>query len=91
MHAQLFLFCFVLWAKLAGTSVQIYEKQSFGAFSHLGTFPLVFAKVKECLKVEFYEMIRGLHGVRCPIPFFNEWGGQVGVFKVLKNDQFLVF
>ena len=86
-------FCFVLFYERSwqGRVLKFMKNNFLVLLAIWVLFPLVFGKVKECLKVEFYEMIRGLHGVGCPIALFNESGGQGGVLKVLKNDQFLVF
>ena len=86
-------FYFVLSAKLPGRSVQNYEKWSFfSLFSCLGFFPWVFGQVKEWPISELYETIRVLHIVACPLVFilFYERSFQGGVFKIMKNDHFLV-
>ena len=43
--------------------------------------------------LELHKIIRWPHVVACPIVFFlsYERGWQGGVFKVIKNDHFLVF
>ena len=43
--------------------------------------------------LELYEMIRVSHVVSCPIVFifFCERGWQGAVFKVMKNDHFILF
>ena len=87
-------FYFVFWARLVERSVQSYEKWSFfTVFSHLGPFPQDFGQAKQWLIWELHEMIRVLHVVACSITFIlfykQDWRG--GVFKVMKNDNFLVF
>ena len=87
-------FYFVLWAKLPGRSVQNYEKWSFfSVFSRLGSFPWVFGQVKEWPIFELYETIRVPHIVARPFVFIlsYERSCQGRVFKIMKNDHFLVF
>ena len=49
--------------------------------------------MKEWPILELYEAIRVLHIVACPLVFilFYERSCQGGVFKIMKNDHFLVF
>ena len=61
-------FSFVLWVRLAGRSVQSYEKWSFfSVFSRLGHFTQVFRQLKEWLILELHKTIRVSHAVACPI------------------------
>ena len=88
--------CFysVLWARLAGRSVQTFEKWSiFSSFIRLGTSPQVFRQVKEWLILELHEVIRVLHVVACMMDFnlLCDQGKQEGVLKLMKNDHFLAF
>ena len=64
----------------------------FTVFSRFGLFPQVFRQVKEWPKLKSHEMIRVSHAVACPIVFilFSVRDCQGGVFKVMKNDDFLV-
>ena len=64
----------------------------FSLFGRLGPFPQVFGQVKEYLMIELHKIIRFSHVVASPIVFilFNERSRQGGVFKVMKNDEFLV-
>ena len=43
--------------------------------------------------LELYKIIKMSHIVSCPIvfPWFYEGAWQGGVFKIMKNDHFLVF
>ena len=85
---------FVLWAKLAGRSVQSYDNWLFfSPFSRLDPFSQVAIKVKKWLILEVHEMIGVLHLVACPM-VFNLLCGRVhqgGMLKLVKNDYFLVF
>ena len=62
-------------------------------FSCLVPFPQIFGQVKEWLMIELHKIIRMSHVVACPIVFalIYERGCQGRVFKVIKNDLFLVF
>ena len=53
----------------------------------------MFGQVKEWLTLALHEMIRVLHVVACLIVLILLYcqGWQGGVFKVVKNDHFLVF
>ena len=64
----------------------------FSLFGRLGPFPQVFGQVKEYLMIELHKIIRFSHVVACPIVFilFYERSRQGRVFKVMKNDEFLV-
>ena len=86
-------FYLVLWVKLAMRSVQSFKKSFFSVFIRLDHFPQVYKQLKEWLILQLYETMRMLHIVVCPIVFllFYERGWQRGVFKVMKNDLFLVF
>ena len=50
-------------------------------------------QVKDCFILKFREMIRVLHVLGCPIVFilFDDRGWQEGMFRVTKNNHFLVF
>ena len=94
VHAVASCFMIDLWLILAGRSFQSYEKWSFvSVFSHLSPFPQVFGQVKWWLMLALHEIIRVSHVVAWQIVFllFYEWGWQGGVFKVMKNDHFLLF
>ena len=84
-------FCFVWWSRLVGSSARTYEKRSvFSIFSSWGTFPQVFGQFKEWLMLKLRKIIILSHVVACPIVFFYEQSCQGIVFKVMKNDDFLV-
>ena len=75
-------------------SAKTYGKWSFsGIFSRLIPFPQVFGQVKEWIMIELHQIIRLPHIVAFPIVFilFYKRDSQGGVFKVIKNDHFLVF
>ena len=87
----LLLFFLALWVRLAGRSVQSYEKWSFfSVFSRLGQFLQVFGQVKEFLILGLGEIIRVLHLVGCPMDFdlLCDLGQQREVLKRMKNDYF---
>ena len=74
-------FSFVLCATLAGRSVQSCEKRLFfSVFNHLGPFTQLFQQLKECLVLEFHEMIRVPHAVVCQR--ICDIGQELGVLKV---------
>ena len=82
-----------LWSILAGTSAQNYEKWSFFSdFRRLGSFTQVFGQVKKSLMLELHKLIKVSHEVACPIVLilFYEGNWQGGLFKIMKNDHFLV-
>ena len=89
--AGLIFFYLVLSATLTRRKVQSYEKISFfSVFSHLGSFPQVFRQVKEWHILELHEMIRCSDVLNCfYFVWWLRWPG--GMFKVIKNDNFLVF
>ena len=85
--ACLNVFLFFFWMRLAGRSVQSYEKWSlFSVFSRLGTFPQVFRHAKEVLILQLHETIRLPHIDASPIDFllFYQQSCQGGVFKLWK-------
>ena len=86
-------FLFILWARLAGRSVQSYKKWSFfSVFSRLGRFHQVFRQVKKWPILELHETIRVSHAVACTIFFFLfiiKMGREECL--VIKIDHFLVF
>ena len=64
----------------------------FSIFSRFGLFPQAFEQVNEWPISKLHEMIRVLHVVVFPIVFilFHDRNWQGGVFKVIRNDYFLV-
>ena len=59
----------------------------------MGTFPQVFRHAKEVPILQLHETIRLPHIDASPIDFllFYQQSCQGGVFKIMKNDHFLVF
>ena len=87
-------FYFVLWQRLASRSAQTYGKWLFfSIFSRVGPFPQVFPQDKELPMLKMYKIIRMSDVLAWLIvfPLFYERGSHGGVFKVIKNDHFLVF
>ena len=64
----------------------------FSIFSRFSLFPQVFEQINEWPISKLHKMIRVLHVVVCLIIFilFHGRNWQGGVFKVMKNDYFLV-
>ena len=62
-------------------------------FGRLGPLPQVFGQVKEWFMLELSQIIRTSHEFACPIIFifFDDPDSQGRVFKIMKNDCFLVF
>ena len=71
----------------------ITNDHCFTIFSHFGLFPKVFEQVNEWPILKVHNIIRVLQVVACPINFNLFYGRhwQGSVFKVMKNDHFLVF
>ena len=63
-------FYLILWARLAGRSVQIMKNDYFSVFSRLGPFSQVFGQVKEWLMLELHKIIRVSYVVTWPFFFF---------------------
>ena len=85
---------FVLWARLAGRSVQSYKEWAFfSIFSRLGLYPQVFGQVKKWLIVGFREIGQVPHIVACLIDFNLrcDRGQQDGVLKPKKIFIFSIF
>ena len=87
-------FYFVLWARLAGRSVQSYKEWAFcSIFSRLGLYPQVFEQVKKWLIVGFREIAQVPHIVECLMDFNLRCyrGQQDGVLKPKKIFIFRYF
>ena len=86
MHAQLFLFIFMVGIGREECS-KLWKKIFFIVFSHLDPIPQVFRQVKECLLLKFNEMIRVLQEVAFLVVFISSYdqGCQGGELKVLKK------
>ena len=59
----------------------------------MGPFPQVFPQYKELPILKMHEIIRMSDVLACLIvfPLFYKRGSHGGVFKVIKNNHFLVF
>ena len=70
-HEVAFSIFFILWAKLAGRSVQNYEKWSFySVVIRLSPFPQVFEQIKKWLTLQLHKIIRVSYLVAFPFFFF---------------------
>ena len=70
-HEVAFSIFFILWAKLAGRSVQNYEKWSFySVVIRLSPFPQVFEQIKKWLTLQLHKIIRVSYLVVFPFFFF---------------------
>ena len=82
----------LLWDRSQQGGVFKHGKYSFfSIFSRLDPFLHVFGQMKEWLILHLYQMIRVPFLVACPIVLFHDQNWQERVFKVMKNDHFLVF
>ena len=84
----------LLWVRSQQGGVFKHGKYSFfSIFSRLDPFLHVLGQMKEWLILHLYQMIRVPFLVACPIVFilFHDQNWQERVFKVMKNDHFLVF
>ena len=84
----------LLWDRSQQGGVFKHGKYSFfSIFSRLDPFLHVLGQMKEWLILHLYQMIRVPFLVACPIVFilFHDQNWQERVFKVMKNDHFLVF
>ena len=72
---------------------KLWKWSFFSVFNRLGPFPQVFRQVKEWLILELHKTIRVPHIVVCSIVFvlFYDRSCQGRVFKVMKNNYFLIF
>ena len=64
----------------------------FSDFSRLGSFTQVFGQVKKSLMLKLHTVIKVSHAVARPIVFILFYRGswQERLFKIMKNDHFLV-
>ena len=79
---------------MAGSSVESNKKRSFfSVFSQFCTFPKVFGQFKWWFMLKVHKIIRAPHVATFPIVFilFYDRDGLGGVFKIMKNDLFLIF
>ena len=86
-------FYFIWWSRLVGSSARTYEKWSVLVFLAVWVlFPKFLGRLRSGL-LELHKIISLSHVVTCPVVFilFYERSYQGGVFKVVKNDYFLVF
>ena len=93
-HEVAFSIFFILWAKLAGRSVQNYEKWSFySVVIRLSPFPQVFEQIKKWLTLQLHKIIRVSYLVAFPFFFFSSmsevWSEECS--KLWKMIIFLVF
>ena len=95
-HEVAFSIFFILWAKLAGRSVQNYEKWSFySVVIRLSPFPQVFEQIKKWLTLQLHKIIRVSYLVVFPFFFFfcssmgEVWSEECS--KLWKMIIFLVF
>ena len=95
-HEVAFSIFFILWAKLAGRSVQNYEKWSFySVVIRLSPFPQVFEQIKKWLTLQLHKIIRVSYLVAFPFFFFffssmgEVWSEECS--KLWKMIIFLVF
>ena len=90
--AKWILNCFV--SEVSREGAQNYKNLSLlSIFRRLGLFHQVFGQVKVWLMFDWYIIIRMSHVVACLTVFilFYEQGWEGGVFKLLKNNHFLLF
>ena len=80
---------FYKWVWQGGV-FKVMKRSLFSVFSSLNPFPHVFGQVKECIRLEFHEMIKVPHIVSFPIDFtfLCDQGHGGGMLKPLKNDYF---
>ena len=94
-HEVAFSIFFILWAKLAGRSVQNYEKWSFySVVIRLSPFSQVFEQIKKWLTLQLHKIIRVSYLVVFPFFFFFSSMGAVWseeCSKLWKMIIFLVF
>ena len=94
-HEVAFSIFFILWAKLAGRSVQNYEKWSFySVVIRLSPFSQVFEQIKKWLTLQLHKIIRVSYLVAFPFFFFFSSMGEVWseeCSKLWKMIIFLVF
>ena len=94
-HEVAFSIFFILWAKLAGRSVQNYEKWSFySVVIRLSPFSQVFEQIKKWLTLQLHKIIRVSYLVVFPFFFFFSSMGEVWseeCSKLWKMIIFLVF
>ena len=88
--ASIFL-CDLGWQ---GQVLKIFKKcLFFSIFSTLGPILQIYWQVMEQFILEFHEIIRMSHVIACLVIFilFYDLDQQGGVFKLMKNDHFIVF
>ena len=91
-HEVAFSIFFILWAKLAGRSVQNYEKWSFySVVIRLSPFPQVFEQIKKWLTLQLHKIIRVSYLVAFPFFFFLVLWVRYGVRSVQSYEKLSFF